>query len=350
MPHNTDSVADTPAPAAPASHSGNWKRRGRRFAFLLSLLLWLFFAFCYVVRPDVCTAVTVWPVWIWPLPGLLFATLACSRKDRRPLKRGVLLWLVFVLIFAEEPRSLVRFGAWPTTEWETARKQKQAIRVASINCAWGQKDAALETKPFQPDIVLLQETPQRQKVAEVAQSLFGSEGNVSTGIDASIIVHGTLLPTKLPRRTGFFTQARVKLYSGQEIEVISAHIITPPFRTDLWNPDCWRAYYAHRQYQRSQMQIIARQIAAVPAKVPVIVGGDFNMPQGDAVCRLLQPRLRDTFPEAGKGWGNTIVNDIPALRIDQIWVSKHFHPTTVFARKTVNSDHRMVLCDLIAQP
>ena len=53
----------------------------------------------------------------------------------------------------------------------------------------------------------------------------------------------------------------------------------------------------------------------------MILGGDFNAPQGDAAFRPLAPRLRDAFRDGGQGWGNTITNDTPFLRIDQVWVS-----------------------------
>ena len=62
--------------------------------------------------------------------------------------------------------------------------------------------------------------------------------------------------------------------------------------------------------------------------------------------RSLTPRLRDPFREAGRGWGDTITNDLPFLRIDQVWVSREFRPVSVVARRTRRSDHRMVVCDL----
>ena len=76
------------------------------------------------------------------------------------------------------------------------------------------------------------------------------------------------------------------------------------------------------------------------------MGGDFNAPAGDAIFELLYPNLRDAFGEAGVGWGNTITNDYPFLRIDQVWVSHHFQVQRVISRKTAFSDHRMVICDL----
>jgi hypothetical protein len=33
-------------------------------------------------------------------------------------------------------------------------------------------------------------------------------------------------------------------------------------------------------------------------------------------------------------------------RIDQVWVSDRFRAAAVLARKTQNSDHRLVICDL----
>ena len=78
----------------------------------------------------------------------------------------------------------------------------------------------------------------------------------------------------------------------------------------------------------------------------MIVGGDFNAPQRDAALSVLGPQLRDAFPEAGQGWGDTIINEAPFLRIDQVWISPTLHPRTVTAHRTIHSDHRLVVCDL----
>ena len=67
---------------------------------------------------------------------------------------------------------------------------------------------------------------------------------------------------------------------------------------------------------------------------------------GDAVYRLLAPRLRDAFAEAGVGWGNTITNDFPFARIDQIWIDPHWRPRAVQAQRSAHSDHRIVIADL----
>ena len=88
-------------------------------------------------------------------------------------------------------------------------------------------------------------------------------------------------------------------------------------------------------------------VRETPLSAHLIVGGDFNAPPRDAALTPLRPRLFDTFTEAGRGWGNTGTNDYPLFRVDQIWASRGFKAESVTAHKTIHSDHRMVVCDLV---
>jgi len=116
---------------------------------------------------------------------------------------------------------------------------------------------------------------------------------------------------------------------------------------DLWSPRCWEAFRENRERRRRQLNKIAKYVATIPADRPLVFGGDFNCPPGDAVLRLLRPRLTDSFTVAGRGWGGTIINDWPAIRIDQIWTSRQLAAVAVVARKTRFSDHRMVVGDFL---
>ena len=131
------------------------------------------------------------------------------------------------------------------------------------------------------------------------------------------------------------------------VEVFSIRLHPYGIRADLWSPDCWREQRENREHQREQFKWLAREVDKVPADVPVIIGGDFNLPAGDKLFRLLPSRIRDTFTVAGHGWGDTLVNDFPFIRIDQIWCDEHFRPLSTVVQRTVNSDHRMVVCDLL---
>lgn len=79
----------------------------------------------------------------------------------------------------------------------------------------------------------------------------------------------------------------------------------------------------------------------------LIIAGDFNAPQGDRIFSHISGYLYDTFKEQGRGVGNTILNDIPVLRIDQIWVSRNFRTLQSFTVKSDISDHRMVVSDIV---
>ncbi len=77
------------------------------------------------------------------------------------------------------------------------------------------------------------------------------------------------------------------------------------------------------------------------------MAGDCNTPGGDAIFRELQPQMHGAYREDGAGWCNTFQNDFPILRIDQVWLSQHWNAAYLTARRTQNSDHRLVICDLV---
>ncbi|MGC8784761.1 MAG: hypothetical protein ACP5RN_10320 [Armatimonadota bacterium] len=55
------------------------------------------------------------------------------------------------------------------------------------------------------------------------------------------------------------------------------------------------------------------------------------------------------FGGAGAGWDNTITNEYPFHRIDQIWLSPNLRPLRVRAYRTQHSDHRIVMCEVRLQ-
>jgi endonuclease/exonuclease/phosphatase family metal-dependent hydrolase len=259
-----------------------------------------------------------------------------------------ILWALYLVAFADEAVSLARFRSWPTPGRQAARSRGLAARIVSLNCAGGDAKAAAEVAGYQPDIVLLQESPGSRSLEHIGQQLFGKDAAMIAGFDASVIVRGMASPVPVPRSLrGIMTQAHVRLTSGFEAEVVSTRLTPILFRPELWSLDTWRSQRQNREARREQVRQIAEQLAQVPKGVPLIVGGDLNAPAGDAAFRLLQPRLRDAFREGGVGWGDTATNDTPILRIDQIWVSEQLRPVAVLARKTRYSDHRMVICDVV---
>jgi vancomycin resistance protein VanJ len=322
--------------------------RARGVGPALSILLALGLSACYAGRFDGCAAITVFPPWAWLVPGLGLAAGGLRRRGNRRVATVASGWILFLLIFAEEPWSLLRLAVPYGSTWRgEAGVEGEALRVVSLNCDIGNPAAAEEVRGVDPDVILLQESPGAEAIRALAGRTFGAEAGIVVGVDASLIVRGRAVPASLSSsQQAMFVQTRVRLRSGTEIEVICARLVPAVFRLDLWSPDCWHEQAENRRRRREQLRQIALEIDLIPEDTPIILGGDFNAPQGDAVFRVLKPRLHDAFEEAGRGWGNTILNDLPFSRIDQVWASGTIRARRVIARRTIHSDHRMVVCDL----
>ena len=323
-----------------------WRLSLGRAALAGSLVLFIFIATCYVRRFDGCAAITVFPAWAWLIPGLSLAVVQrWLHKDRLVLAAAAL-WLLLPLLFADAPASLLR-GAWRTLRPTKSAEAARPIRVVTLNCA-GSVQAAAEAGVLQPDILLLQESPSASQLESLCEDLYGGEGQILWGPDCSILVRSEVTPVVSPAsKRGQCVLARVRLASGIEVAVASLRLHPVPLRLDLWSPDCWRGYTENRRRQRRQLQAIVKDATSHSGASSLILGGDFNAPAGDPVFDSLPPELRDAFREAGVGWGNTIVNDWPFHRIDQIWAGSRLRVITVHAKTTNHSDHRMVVGEFV---
>lgn len=294
------------------------------------------FSAAYAFKPDGAAALTIFPAWTW-LPFGILSALFRIKRDRKSAAILAIAWVVYGISFGEEWLSLSRFGHEPD-------RVPNTVRVVSLNCAGGEPLAANEVAAFHPDIVLLQESPGPADVERLAKKIFGAEGAIIKGPDASILARGPINALTLPKGTADFVAAEVQV-QGEWVTVVSLRLLPPVFRIDLVNPDAWRELAANRQARRAEIADIATYLGRQRVR-PTIVAGDFNCQSGDRSLDAMPSRLRDAFYEAGRGWGHTAVNDYPLARIDQIWVSNDWRAWQQFVQKTVYSDHRMVVCDL----
>jgi endonuclease/exonuclease/phosphatase (EEP) superfamily protein YafD len=314
----------------------------------VSIILGVGILACYIARWDTVSAVTLLPFWAWGIAGIGLSLIGWRLQRRKWHLLIFLTWVCLTLFCSDDLSKLVQSSLpWPT--FGTVPATGLHLRVVTLNCAGGQASAAAEVSSWKPDLVLLQETPDSNVVSRLAWEWFGSDGDFLVGGDCSIISRG-----QLARLSGLktiqFTQAHWTLPQGKVVEVVNLRLLPPETRLDLWSPDCWRAHREDRVARKAQMQQLVDHLEGSKSNIPCIVGGDFNAPAGDAVSRLLKPHLKDAFREAGIGWGNTGINEFPASRPDQIWASGDFQTIAVRAVKTRNSDHRMVVCDLVLRP
>ena len=302
----------------------------------------VFLAVGYQFRPDYLAALTVFPAWSWLLLAIPMAAV-WRRANRRLAALTAAAWLLFVLVHAEEPFSLCRGWIRPVAE----NKPAGALRVVTLNCGGGQAAALAETLPLHPDILLLQEPPSRPEIEQFCIQLFGPAGEMLYDVDTAILVRGSLTNVRRSGSRIFFSHARADIPGFGPMDLVSLRLATGHVQLNLWNPDCWNTHYRWRRQQLDQLREIAAELTT---RTPLVVAGDFNAPQGDRIFSLLPVDLQDTFAVAGKGIGNTILNDIPVLRIDQVWASRHFRAVQSFARQTRASDHRLVVADLVLVP
>lgn len=314
---------------------------------LLTVIAIVFAVVCilfYSIRFDRFSAFTFLPAWLWLCVGLISTVLiAFIQRNAAVVLLG--LWSLFVVLHVEEAFSLVRAAA----DGVFASASKQAdrqITIVSLNCLGGQIKAARETASHAPDIVLLQETPSvLVDLQNFADELFVKRGHVLLGADNTILSRFPIEVIPVVGSTNW-VHARVKLPSGNFVRVISLRLKPPVIDIDLHSAACWRAHFEDRVLRRESIQSIRDQIESVPSEEQLIVGGDFNVPAFDGCLSPLRDRLIDAFSVAGRGWGNTVLNDLPLFRIDQIWISNEFHCDSVRAFKSRNSDHRLVVCKL----
>lgn len=319
------------------------RKIGRLFLALSALLL-LALTVGYLGRWDAVAAATFLPFWTWSIAGLLL-TLAgwfLLRANGTALLLG-LLWLAATVGLSDDiSRFVLSPFASPPPPHAPATSSR--LRIVTLNCA-GHATAAAEVVPEKPDIVFLQESPPERAVAELAQTLFGSEGRYLYGLDCSLIARGNIEPLPAPTGTRFL-RAKIDLTDGPTIDATNLRLNPPEIRLDLWSAACWKAHHADRMQRRHHLQALLTQPGWDHPDPPRILAGDFNVSAGDGVLRLLKPTLRDAFREAGIGWGNSAINDLPVARPDQIWISRPLTPLVVWTQPSTVSDHRMVLCDL----
>lgn len=300
---------------------------------LLGFLLFL----AYTLHPDCLAALTLLPAWSWLLLPAAFMLL------RVPLGRWGLLavWLVWGVFFftqVEEFWSIGRGCLSPVCQ----QKKADDLRFVSVNCS-GNPGVLHELRLLQPDVVFLQESPGAQQVQQMAQELFGCQGCSVYGPDCSIIAKHALRAPGKGQRYLFLTMAEATLPGIGPVGLGSLRLRVGRARLDLWNPACWVAQAEVRRQHIEQVQQIAGAIMDYAA---IVIGGDFNAPPRDRCLRYLPARLRDCFAMEGRGVGNTVLQDFPVLRIDQIWASTNFCGRQAFAVKSRQTDHRMVVADL----
>ncbi len=327
----------------------------RRLGWILvgaSLLLHLFTVYCFARLPDRFAAFTVMPIWLWGGFGLLLACIAFYFLRASLSLVMTAVWAVTLLVGADEARVLANFGKSPPLPGVVPPHQgRETLRVITLNCAqFKYGNPAKDIAIWQPDVVLLQDVFPHQ-VRQVADVLYGGLGDYRAhkfnGVVTRFGIQREIRNPKLPNH-----QVTVVTDSGTAIEVVNVHLATAATDLRLWKRSAWRDHRANRAKRRQELQFtlqVLEQSTDFP-RTPTLFGGDFNASASDIVHRQMTRDFVDAFASAGTGWGNTYQRRFPILRIDHIYATRHFTPVRCRVVATRNSDHRMVVADLLGPP
>jgi vancomycin resistance protein VanJ len=148
-------------------------------------------------------------------------------------------------------------------------------------------------------------------------------------------------------------------YHGQSIVVYNVHLPTP--RSDITTLTRGRGilHQSGREQFGAAMNQRLEMIKTLLAHFereqrPFVVAGDFNMPSPGYAGDLVSDRLTDVFAMRGRGYGFTFPGTTrnpltlfgPWLRIDYIFCSAHWKPTTCRVEPRQPAQHLAVMGQL----
>lgn len=337
-------------------------RGRRRFGWALvgaSLALHAFTVLCHTRQPDVFAAFLVVPLWLWGIIGLTLSGVAFVFLRANLSLVLSALWSVTILLGADEARNLTNLARQrPEPGTPAQHRGLDTLRVITLNCGnFRYGDPAPDLASWHPDILLVQEI-QPHQVRYLADEVFGGRGDYRAHARQGILTRWRItrevrVPPVLnadPGLTGN-QQVTISLPNGTTVEVVNVDLRSSPPDLRLWRPETWRQHRDQRRTRRRELAVataVLAQTCPLDSR-PVIFGGDFNSPAGDAVYELLEPSLKDCFPRTGVGWGNTFQRRLPLLRIDRLYTNRQLVPVRAAAWSTASSDHRMVITDVLPQ-
>lgn len=146
--------------------------------------------------------------------------------------------------------------------------------------------------------------------------------------------------------TGRITVRAVLDVDGRNVTAIDVHLnlslhsgLTDPRRVSV--AGCLNAASRTRLVQLGALLSITRD-----ASDPLIVAGDFNTPPRGEVYRRLSATMTDAFGYAGWGLGCTFRSDVPAMRIDYVFLGNGVRAERCWAPHTEASDHLPMVADV----
>ena len=311
------------------------------FLYLFLIALYLGLRLTFGDAPKLMSlANTFAPVYFLPL--LVLFPLSFTKRYRVFLP-----WSLALLLIAGG-----WFGPYFLPHVTEAQLEPQ-LSVLSYNIRGEYIELVDYLRAEQPDVVFIQETP---KDPWYLQNLLSELGDVYPYVDSQPSYWGNTILSRYPlydaetlSDIGASPPLRVEVEVGAErIALYNVHLTNPlngSSRLKLFGFNV-RGGYNDGPRQR-QIRRLVSQLQLEP--LPFIVAGDFNLSQHAAIYSLLETVAKDSYREAGSGWGNTwpdatrfdIVPNFlpPLLRLDYVWYGGNLRAVNAERGPALGSDH-----------
>lgn len=327
-----------------------WRKTQKTLAIFIPsmlLLVYVTVAIGLLNRWDAMVVVTLIPVWVWAGLGMAVSLLCWLICRGLPSLLIFCLCLATGIIFSEETVGIARELALAIEGKDTAPAAGDpgVIRIVNVNSA-GSADVLRRAIDARPDILVIQEAPDKNVLESVADQLYGVDRSVASHGTNAIIARGELLEI-LTERGDATLHARIQRPDGFIVDVTNVDLEGCAPTLQMWRPSVWKKLFAARVANRRLVRAYLGENEITRSKIGRVISGGFGTPPGDDVYRPLETNgLVDTYAASGRGWGNTYPSDYPALRLDQIWVSPNLLPVRSLTRLNPESDHRIVVSEV----
>lgn len=332
-------------------------RRPSKLLFWLSIAcLCLMFAL-YLFERNVAernwleTLITYAPQHFFGAPALILLCMSVFRRDMRP----IIINSLALCFFAAAILGLCI--PWRSAAWSMQghlQGKHTTIRVITYNIHHsmaGGIAVADEISKANPDIIVLQEANAVLKWSNTVneiQRLKCGKYKIDYG-ELAILSRYPIkyyAPCQMESKTGrIYLKATLDI-SGHGVDIINVHLNSS---LRPWSYISNQANIIEKVESSSSLR--AYQVKAMlndlnTIKTPLIIAGDFNTPPRGMVYAKFTRIYSDAFASAAWGFGNTFRSDVPALRIDYIFLGGGARAKHCYVPVTQASDHRPVVAEI----
>jgi endonuclease/exonuclease/phosphatase (EEP) superfamily protein YafD len=329
--------------------------RAQRIQSILSFLLTAWIALLLLLYLTVGDTVpvgeylTIWPPVLWLVPMAAVAVPLLLRRSVRqnaPLVCSIILFAILLLDW----RPLLRFG------WQDRHPGSMRFITWNIGGGYeGKQQLLAELEQWEPDIVLLQETPDGTGTfqPEDLQGYWEGWHWVDSG-DCGTLSRWPLRVLET-EAVGPWDKPQVLVADcagSRSVLLVNVRLMLPSLELLPFDSSSRQRLASSNRRRVAQYPALHRLIEERLAEGEydgVILGGDFNT---DSSARSLAPlkRLSDPWQQVGRGWGGTVTNSFPAARIDLFLVDRGIKPIQSKVPSTTLSDHKPVVADVDFRP